>query len=94
MPICETCGGVVRRDDVTFDEDRDRTTCPRCSGKGAVYDTDYAFVVTCTEKGLMVVGRAPGFELTYDGSWQDIRNLLRSRNTAPELVDQKLKLLE
>jgi len=76
MPVCQTCNSVDKKNDVSFDESYDRTTCPKCQKVGPVRDENYALSLVITEQGVAVTGRAPGLELTYADTWAELASRL------------------
>jgi hypothetical protein len=86
MPVCETCGSVVKKKDVGFNEAYDRTDCPRCRAVGPVRDEKYVFSLLVTEQGVAATGRAPGLELTYADTWEEMGRRLAERREEPTPV--------
>lgn len=79
MPVCETCGSIVRKKDVAFNEAYDRTECPRCQKTGPVRDEKYVFSALVTEQGLAITGRAPGLQLEYADTWEEMGRRIAER---------------
>jgi hypothetical protein len=91
MPICETCGSAVKKDDVMLDPSMDRTTCPCCRRTGPVRDEAFVFSLLVTENGVSVAGRAPGLELSFADTWKSIEARLADRRATRQ--EAKLRLV-
>jgi RNase P subunit RPR2 len=77
MPVCETCGHVATREELTLDSAVDRTTCSRCRVVGPVAKERYRVASVFTEDGLELSVKAPNTEFSFRSSWADIVNTFR-----------------
>lgn len=87
MPKCETCGTIVKKSEIRFDEMRSRTCCTKCSKEGPVQDTDYRIDLRFSEKGLEVSARTPSVGFEYADTWPSIGRKLRDFKT--KLFDEE-----
>lgn len=76
MPKCESCGTIVKKAEIRFDEMRSRTCCTNCAKEGPVQNTDFRLDLRLSEKGIEISGRSPSVGFEYADSWSDIRRKL------------------